>query len=96
MTLNIGEDIFSTTSATKIYINLEIDYVTSLIERFSTTSNRVQDIESSNVNKFSLEEEMFLNRLSIKEILETNWDDQVKVIIFNPLCLSVTLLLFIP
>ena len=96
MTLNIGKDIFSTTSATKIYINLEIDYVTSLIERFSTTSNRVQDIESSNVNKFSLEEEMFLNRLSIKEILETHWDDQVKVIIFNLLCLFVSLLLFIP
>ncbi|XP_062089333.1 uncharacterized protein LOC133795887 [Humulus lupulus] len=80
------EVIFSTTSATKIYINLEIDYVTSLIERFSTTSNRVQDIESSNVNKFSLEEEMFLNHLSIKEILETNWDDQVKECITTIRC----------
>ncbi|XP_062101015.1 replication factor A protein 1-like [Humulus lupulus] len=80
------EVIFSTTSATKIYINLEIDYVTSLIERFSTTSNRVQDIESSNVNRLSLEEEMFLNRLSIKEMLEANLGDQVKECIVTIRC----------
>ncbi|XP_060967924.1 uncharacterized protein LOC115713666 isoform X1 [Cannabis sativa] len=70
-----GEISFSSTSATKLYINLEIDYVASLIERFSTVVNGVQYIESSNVNKVSLEEEMFVNRMNIKELLEADWDD---------------------
>ncbi|KAH9801747.1 hypothetical protein KPL71_001139 [Citrus sinensis] len=73
-----GEVNFSTTSASKIYINLQIDYVASLIERFSTVSNVVQVIESSNVNKITFEEEMFLNRMSIEELLEANWSSQVK------------------
>ncbi|KAF4403561.1 hypothetical protein G4B88_002414 [Cannabis sativa] len=50
----------------------------SLIERFSTVVNGVQDIGSSNVNKISLEEEMFINRMSIKELLEAEWDDKLK------------------
>ncbi|XP_060968380.1 uncharacterized protein LOC133035947 [Cannabis sativa] len=54
------------------------DYVASLIERFSTVINGVQDIGSSNVNKVSLEEEMFINRMSIKELLEAEWDDKLK------------------
>ncbi|KAF4391690.1 hypothetical protein G4B88_005576 [Cannabis sativa] len=51
------------------------DYVASLIERFSTVINGVQFIESSNVSKVSLEEEMFVNRMNIKELLEDDWDD---------------------
>ncbi|KAH9703742.1 Rep fac-A C domain-containing protein [Citrus sinensis] len=73
-----GEVNFSTTSASKIYINLQIDYVASLIERFSTVFNVVQVIESSYVNKITFEEEMFLNRMSIKELLEADWSSQVK------------------
>ncbi|XP_052290936.1 uncharacterized protein LOC112497129 [Citrus sinensis] len=73
-----GEVNFSTTSASKIYINLQIDYVALLIEGFSTVSNVVQVIESSNVNKITFEEEMFLNRMSIKELLEADWSSQVK------------------
>ncbi|KAM6563241.1 hypothetical protein CsatB_023239 [Cannabis sativa] len=73
-----GEKSFSSTSATQLYINLEIDYVASLIERFSTVVNGVQDIGSSNVNKISLEEEMCINRMSIKELLEAEWDDKLK------------------
>ncbi|KAH9726437.1 hypothetical protein KPL70_008259 [Citrus sinensis] len=69
---------FSTTSASKIYINLQMYYVALLIERFSTISNVVQVIESSNVNKITFEEEMFLNMMSIKELLEADWSSQVK------------------
>ncbi|XP_062104172.1 uncharacterized protein LOC133815333 [Humulus lupulus] len=55
-----SEVSFSTTSASKIYINLQIDYVISLIERFSTISNGVKTIASSNMNKTTLEEDMFV------------------------------------
>ncbi|XP_062085727.1 uncharacterized protein LOC133791832 [Humulus lupulus] len=73
-----GEVSFSTTSASKIYIHLQIDYVTSLIERFSTISNGVKTIASSNMNKTTLEEDMFVNRMTIQELLQADWSGELK------------------
>ncbi|XP_062085732.1 uncharacterized protein LOC133791836 [Humulus lupulus] len=73
-----GEVSFSTTSASKIYINIQIDYVTSLIERFSTISNGVKTIASSNMNKTTLEEDMFVNRMIIEELLQADWSGELK------------------
>ncbi|XP_060962688.1 replication protein A 70 kDa DNA-binding subunit D-like isoform X2 [Cannabis sativa] len=73
-----GEVSYSTTTASKIYINLKTDYVASLVEKFSTISNGVEVIERSNVNKISPEEEMFLNRMNIEELLKTDWSPQLK------------------
>ncbi|KAM6553840.1 hypothetical protein CsatB_014602 [Cannabis sativa] len=73
-----GEVSYSTTTASKIYINLKTDYVASLVEKFSTISNGVEVVERSTVNKISPEEEMFLNRMSIEELLKTDWSPQLK------------------
>ncbi|KAM6574381.1 hypothetical protein CsatA_022708 [Cannabis sativa] len=67
-----GEVRYSMTTARKIYINLKINYVASLVEDFSTISNGVEVIERSNVNKISVEEKMFLNKMSIEELLKTD------------------------
>ncbi|KAM6550773.1 hypothetical protein CsatB_000581 [Cannabis sativa] len=67
-----GEVRYFMTTASKIYINLKINYVASLVEDFSTISNGVEVIERSNVNKISVEEKMFLNKMSIEELLKTD------------------------
>ena len=76
----IGEVSFSTTYASKIYVNLDIDYIRSLAPKFSTMSNEVQIIKSSNVNSLPREEEMFLNRMDIKELLEAEWSSELQVL----------------
>uniref|UniRef100_A0A3Q7EYD7 Replication protein A 70 kDa DNA-binding subunit B/D first OB fold domain-containing protein n=1 Tax=Solanum lycopersicum TaxID=4081 RepID=A0A3Q7EYD7_SOLLC len=73
-----GEISFSTTYASKIYVNLDIDYIRSLAPKFSTMSNEVQIIKSSNVNSLPREEEMFLNRMDIKELLEAEWSSELQ------------------
>ncbi|XP_069148237.1 replication protein A 70 kDa DNA-binding subunit D-like [Solanum lycopersicum] len=73
-----GEVSFSTTYASKIYVNLDIDYIRSLAPKFSTMSNEVQIIKSSNVNSLPREEEMFLNRMDIKELLEAEWSSELQ------------------
>ncbi|XP_060169962.1 replication protein A 70 kDa DNA-binding subunit B-like isoform X2 [Lycium barbarum] len=73
-----GEVSFSTTSASKVYVNLDIDYIRSLMQKFSTMSAGVQIIESSNVNTIPIEEEMFFNRMDIKELLESDWSPKIQ------------------
>ncbi|XP_027774520.1 replication protein A 70 kDa DNA-binding subunit D-like [Solanum pennellii] len=77
-TLIIGEVSFSTTYASKIYVNLDIDYIRSLAPKFSTMSTVVQIIKSSNVNSLPRKEEMFLNRMDIKELLEAEWSSELQ------------------
>ncbi|MCE5166796.1 Coatomer subunit gamma-2, partial [Datura stramonium] len=43
------------------------------MEKFSTMSTEVQIIESSNVNSIPIEEEFFMNRMNIKNLLESDW-----------------------
>ncbi|EHA8589496.1 hypothetical protein COCNU_scaffold010294G000060 [Cocos nucifera] len=52
-----GDVAFSSTSATKIYVNVQMEYVASLIERFSTISIAIQALESSSLNNISIEEQ---------------------------------------
>ncbi|KAM3358767.1 hypothetical protein P3S68_021700 [Capsicum galapagoense] len=68
-----GSVSFSTTYANKVYVNLDIDYIRSLKQKFSTISLGVQVIESSTINSISIVEEMFMNRINIKNLLESNW-----------------------
>nr|XP_010927033.1 uncharacterized protein LOC105049159 [Elaeis guineensis] len=72
------EVAFSATGATKIYVDLEMEYVATLIERFSSISNGVQIIQAQPVNDIPLEEQMFVNRMSIKQLLETDWDVNIQ------------------
>ena len=48
----------------------------------------MQVSESSNANKITFEEEMFLKKMSIKELLEADWSSQVKVVFLFFLFLS--------
>ncbi|XP_070044305.1 replication protein A 70 kDa DNA-binding subunit B-like [Nicotiana tomentosiformis] len=72
-----GEVTFATTYASKIYVNLEIDYITTLIQKFGATFLGVQTIGSSNVNNIPIEEEMFMNRMNITELLESDWSADI-------------------
>ncbi|XP_075092396.1 replication protein A 70 kDa DNA-binding subunit D-like [Nicotiana tabacum] len=82
-----GEVTFATTYASKIYVNLEIDYITTLIQKFGATFLGVQTIGSSNVNNIPIEEEMFMNRMNITELLESDWSADIHVIsLFLLLC----------
>ncbi|PHT94916.1 hypothetical protein T459_02798 [Capsicum annuum] len=71
---------FSTTYASKVYVNLDINYIRFLKQKFSTMSMEIQVIESSNINSIPIEEEMFMNRMNIKNLLEFDWTADIQVI----------------
>nr|XP_009773957.1 PREDICTED: uncharacterized protein LOC104224088 isoform X2 [Nicotiana sylvestris] len=73
-----GEVSFATSYASKIFVNLNVDYITSLIQKFATVSAGVQTIERSNVNSISIEEEMFFNRMNIKKLLDCDWSPELE------------------
>ncbi|PHT59980.1 hypothetical protein CQW23_02343 [Capsicum baccatum] len=66
-----GDVSFFTTHASEIYVNLDIDYVRSLVQKFTTMSTKVQIIERSNVNNILIKEEMILNLMDIKELFDS-------------------------
>ena len=70
---------FTTTSATKVYVNLEHPYVSSLIERFSWVCPHVKFLESTNVNRKTTEDEMFENRMTIEQLMRAEWLNESKV-----------------
>ena len=47
--------------------------------KFSSVSNGVQIIQAQLINDIPLEEQMFVNRISIKQLLETDWDVNIQV-----------------
>ncbi|XP_047250647.1 uncharacterized protein LOC107839599 isoform X3 [Capsicum annuum] len=77
-----GEVSFFTTHASRIYVNLDIDYVRSLVQKFTTMSTEVQIIERSNVNNISIEEEMILNPMDIKELFDSEWSPEQFYLLF--------------
>ncbi|PHU04678.1 hypothetical protein BC332_25500 [Capsicum chinense] len=70
---------FFTTHASRIYVNLDIDYVRSLVQKFTTMSMEVQIIERSNVNNISIEEDMILNLMDIKELFDSEWSTEIQL-----------------
>ncbi|KAM3358575.1 hypothetical protein P3S68_021508 [Capsicum galapagoense] len=68
---------FSSTYASKVYVNLDIYYTRSLKQKFSTMSTGVQVIESSNINSILTEEEVFMNRMNIKNLLDFDWSADI-------------------
>lgn len=69
---------FSSTNNSKIYMNLDIPYVNSMRERFTQQPKSLKLIESSEVKKLTLEEKMFFNRMSVKELVEAKWSEKLK------------------
>ncbi|PHT81499.1 hypothetical protein T459_14514 [Capsicum annuum] len=81
-----GEVSFFTTHASRIYVNPDIDYVRSLVQKFTTMPTKVQITERSNVNNISIEEEMILNSMDIKELFDSEWSSEILVMYI--FCLS--------
>ncbi|XP_059289430.1 uncharacterized protein LOC132042936 [Lycium ferocissimum] len=77
-TILSGEITFATTCASKIYVNLKIDYINSLKEKFSNKSVGVETLQSANVETLPIEEQMFQNRMSICELLESEWSIDIQ------------------
>ncbi|XP_060190423.1 uncharacterized protein LOC132619582 [Lycium barbarum] len=73
-----GEITFATTCASKIYVNLKIDYINSLKEKYSNKSVGVETLQSANVETLPIEEQMFQNRMSICELLESEWSIDIQ------------------
>ncbi|KAK9125663.1 hypothetical protein Scep_014509 [Stephania cephalantha] len=75
----IGELYFSSTSTTRIYINIEVPHVKSLADRFSTFAPKTKRIESKEVIHISDEEDMIKNRKRITDIMQMEWVDDQQV-----------------
>ncbi|KAF3618651.1 hypothetical protein FXO38_33324 [Capsicum annuum] len=73
----VCEVSFFTTHASRIYVNPDIDYVRSLVQKFTTMPTKVQITERSNVNNISIEEEMILNSMDIKELFDSEWSSEI-------------------
>lgn len=58
---------------------MKLEYAATLMERFSKTSKEVKAIESSSRKKIPLEDEMFANRMSIKQLMETDWNPDLEI-----------------
>ncbi|WOH08102.1 hypothetical protein DCAR_0727539 [Daucus carota subsp. sativus] len=61
---------FATTSGSRIYVNPDIDHISSIKERFSALSPRVVAIEGPSVAKLPPEEAMFVNRMTVESLVD--------------------------
>ncbi|PHT54835.1 hypothetical protein CQW23_03321, partial [Capsicum baccatum] len=75
-----GEVSFFTTHASRIYVNLDIDYIRSLVQKFTTIPTEVQITERSNVNNISIKEESILNLMDIKELFDSEWSPEIQIV----------------
>ncbi|KAH0720725.1 hypothetical protein KY285_005598 [Solanum tuberosum] len=73
-----GEITFATTTATKTYVNLQMDHITSLNQKFATKPVHIQTIESGNGNNIPIAEAMFQNRMTITELLDSDWSNDIE------------------
>ena len=80
ISLNVsGSLTFSTTSASKVYINPEVDHVTSIKERFSALSIQAKPIQGTSAAKLTPEEEMFINRMTVDALVKATSAGEMKV-----------------
>uniref|UniRef100_A0A3Q7EVR9 Uncharacterized protein n=1 Tax=Solanum lycopersicum TaxID=4081 RepID=A0A3Q7EVR9_SOLLC len=70
--LNPGEITFATTAASKMYVYLSMENVTSLIQKFATKTVQIQTIESANGRNIPIDEAMFKNRMTVSELLDSD------------------------
>ncbi|KAH0773793.1 hypothetical protein KY290_010930 [Solanum tuberosum] len=73
-----GEITYATTAATKTYVNLQMDHITSLIQKFATKTVHIQTIKSCNGSNIPIVEAMFQNRMTITELLDSDWSYDIE------------------
>ena len=69
----LGEITFTTTSASKTYVNLPTKNITSLIQQFAKKTVQIQTIESANGTNIPIDEAMFQKRMTVSELLDSDW-----------------------
>ncbi|TMX03163.1 hypothetical protein EJD97_017922, partial [Solanum chilense] len=67
-----GEITFTTTSASKTYVNLPTKNITSLIQQFAKKTVQILTIESANGTNIPIDEAMFQNRMTVSELLDSD------------------------
>ncbi|KAH0712621.1 hypothetical protein KY289_008580 [Solanum tuberosum] len=73
-----GEITFATTAATKTYVNLQMDHIISLIQKFATKPVHIQTIKSGNRSNIPIAEDMFQNWMTITELLDSDWSYDIE------------------
>ncbi|XP_049388086.1 uncharacterized protein LOC125852387 [Solanum stenotomum] len=73
-----GELTFATTAASKIYGNLKMDNITSLLHKFSKKSVDVQTIASANASNVPIAQAMFENRMTVAELVDSDWSSDTE------------------
>ncbi|KAK1401602.1 DUF223 domain-containing protein [Heracleum sosnowskyi] len=74
-----GALTFATTSGSRVYVNPNVDYVTSVRERFSALSPKVVAIEGPAASKLTPEEAMFINRMNVEALVNATCGGELKV-----------------
>ncbi|XP_074367416.1 uncharacterized protein LOC141707888 isoform X1 [Apium graveolens] len=70
---------FATTSASKIYVNPEVEHVSSIRERFSVLPPAVVAIEGPSSAKLTPEEAMFVNRTIVGSLVRATCAGELQV-----------------
>ncbi|XP_074353820.1 uncharacterized protein LOC141692781 [Apium graveolens] len=70
---------FATTSARKIYVNPEVDHVSSIKERFSAFSPKAVTIEGPGSTRLPPEEAMFINRMTVETLVGATCAGELQV-----------------
>ena len=56
-----------------------MDNITSPIQKFATKVVHIQTIDSANAGDIPLEEAMFANRMTVTELLDSDWSWNIEV-----------------
>ncbi|KAL8119072.1 hypothetical protein AgCh_016536 [Apium graveolens] len=70
---------FSTTSASKIYVNPKVDHVSFIRERLSALPPKVVTIEGHSSAKLPPEEAMFINRMTVESLVGATCAGELQV-----------------
>ncbi|XP_074369526.1 uncharacterized protein LOC141710937 [Apium graveolens] len=70
---------FASTSASKIYVNLDVDHVSSIRERFSALPPKIVTIESPSSARLPPEEAMFVDRMTVEALVSATCAGELKV-----------------
>lgn len=62
-----------------VYVNPNVDHISSKRERFSALSPKVVAIERTTTAKLSPEEAMFINRMTVKALINATCAGELKV-----------------
>ncbi|XP_074336549.1 uncharacterized protein LOC141673703 [Apium graveolens] len=70
---------FATTSARKIYVNPEVDHVSSIRERFSALPQKVVTIKGHSSAKLPPKEAMFINQMTVESLVGATCAGELQV-----------------